>query len=204
MTAFPLFAEPPLSPLDNASLDAFGERQITKKDVFNYTYAVLHDPVYRERYAANLRREFPRVPFYGNTLGDFAQWALWGQKLMMLHADFEAADPYPLERLETGRKPKVRLRADREAGIIDIDSATRLEGVPGEAWGYVLGGKPALEWVLERYRERTPKDETVARLFNAYRFADHKEAVIELLRRVTTVSVETVRVQRAMVREGVR
>ena len=54
---------------------------ITKQDIFHYVYAVLHDPVYREKYAQNLKREFPRIPFFP----DFWQWAVWGEALMALH-----------------------------------------------------------------------------------------------------------------------
>lgn len=66
--------------------------------------------------------------------------------------------------------------------------------IPDEAWQYRLGSRSALEWVLDQYKERTPRDSTIREHFNTYRFADHKEHVIDLLKRVTTVSVETVRI----------
>ncbi|MBI5914203.1 MAG: DNA methyltransferase [Bacteroidetes bacterium] len=69
-------------------------RQIEKEDIFHYTYAVLHDPAYRTKYELNLKREFPRLPFYK----DFWQWAAWGKQLMELHIGYEKAAPYPLER----------------------------------------------------------------------------------------------------------
>ena len=178
------------------------ERDITERDIFHYTYAVLHDPVYREKYALNLKREFPRVPFYE----DFAQWAMWGERLMDLHLNYETVEPYPLRRLDRERvtKPKPRLKADKEAGQIVVDTKTTLSGVPPEAWAYVLGTRTALEWVLERHRERQPRDLTVREKFNTYRLADHKERLIDLLMRVTTVSVETARITKAMVAEGKR
>jgi predicted helicase len=67
---------------------------ITKRDIFHYTYAVLHHPAYRTKYEINLKREFPRLPFYA----DFRQWAAWGQSLMELHLNYEQAAPFPLER----------------------------------------------------------------------------------------------------------
>ncbi len=94
--------------------------------------------------------------------------------------------------------PKPRLKADKTAGTIEIDSATRLEGVPPEAWRYTLGYRSALEWILEEYKETAPRDPTIRARFNTYRLADHKETVIDLLGRVTTVSVETVRIVTAM------
>ena len=69
---------------------------------------------------------------------------------------------------------------------------TTLTGVPNEAWWYELGSRSALEWVLDQYKERKPRDPTIRERFNTYRFADHKERVIDLLRRVCTVSVKTV------------
>jgi len=71
-----------------------------------------------------------------------------------------------------------------------LDTQTTLAGVPPEAWDYKLGNRSALEWILDQYKEKKPKDPTIREKFDTYRFADHKEKVIELLMRVTTVSVE--------------
>lgn len=158
-------------------------------------YGALHDPVYREKYSLNLRREFPRIPFHD----DFWRWADWGEKLMALHIGYESVEPWKLERIDTpdekshkaGLAPKALLRANREMGNIQLDSETQLSGIPVEAWDYRLGNRSALEWILDQYKEKTPKDPTIREKFNTYRFADHKEKVIDLLRRVTRVSVET-------------
>ena len=71
-----------------------GDYGITAEDIFAYTYAVLQDPEYRERYAVDLLREFPRLPLYH----DFGAWKHMGQQLLDLHIGFESVDPYPLER----------------------------------------------------------------------------------------------------------
>ncbi len=78
--------------------------------------------------------------------------------------------------------------------MIEVDTVTTLRGVPAEAWEYRLGTYSALEWMLERYKEKTPKDPTIREKFNTYKFADYKEKVIDLLLRVCTVSVETMRI----------
>jgi predicted helicase len=70
--------------------------------------------------------------------------------------------------------------------------------VPAEAWDYRLGNRSALERVLDQYKEKTPKDPTIREKFNTYRFADCKGKVIDLLARVTTVSVETMKIVAAM------
>jgi predicted helicase len=99
--------------------------------------------------------------------------------------------------------PNALLKADKEAGRILIDGETTLSGIPPEAWQYQLGSRTALEWVLDQYKERKPKDPTIREKFDTYRFADYKEKVINLLARVTTVSVRTVAVVEEM-RRAVR
>ena len=171
----------------------YGDDGITAGDIFAYAYAMLHDPEYREKYAVDLLREFPRLPLYH----DFNAWARMGRELLELHLGFESVEPWPLERVEIymdGQdrvSPKVMLRADKERGGIVLDGKTTLMGVPESAWRYRLGSRSALEWVLDQYKERKPRDPTIAAKFNAYRFADHKERVIDLLQRVCAVSVKT-------------
>ena len=71
-------------------------------------------------------------------------------------------------------------------------------GTPAAAWDYKLGNRSGLELVLDQWKEHKISDPTVAEKFNTYRFADYKEPVIELLRRVTTVSVETLKIVQEM------
>jgi predicted helicase len=176
--------------------------KISKQAIFHYCYAVMHDPSYREKYAQNLKREFPRIPFYAN----FWQWAEWGEALMALHIGYEAVTPFAFGRTDkadakadaAGLNPKVLLRADMTAGSIAIDSETTLRGIPPDAWRYKLGNRCALDWVLDQYKEKKPKDPTIREKFDTYRFAEYKEKVIDLLARVTTVSVETMKLTEAM------
>ncbi|AKE63504.1 helicase domain protein [Microcystis aeruginosa NIES-2549] len=174
----------------------YNDKTITKLDIFHYTYAVLHYPEYRSKYELNLKREFPRLPFYDN----FSQWVEWGSKLMELHINYETVAPYPLTRIDTNNnlKPKTKLKADREKNYINLDDITFLQDIPKIAWEYKLGNRSALEWILDQYKEKKPKDKTIAERFNNYRFADYKETVIDLLQRVCTVSVETMKIIEAM------
>jgi predicted helicase len=200
-------------------VDHYQDNTIRKEEIFHYTYAVLHNPAYRKKYELNLKRDFPRLPFYE----DFRKWAAWGKALMDLHINYETVNPWPLERhdfdvkAEAKRqkemfsvaqeteemytrqpKVKVKLKADKTAGIIEIDELTFLRTIPKEAWEYKLGNRSAIEWVLDQYKEKKPKDSTIAEKFNTYKFADYKEQVIDLLERVCTVSVETVKIVRQM------
>ena len=170
----------------------YGDDGITDEDIFAYVYAMLHDPAYRQRYEIDLRREFPRVYFQE----DFAWWAQKGQELLDLHIGFESADPWPPERIDQPNVEPRRaiLRANQDRGIITLDDTTTLAGIPPEAWEYRLGSRSALEWVLDQYKERNPRDPTIRERFNTYRFTDYKERVIDLLGRVCAVSVSTVHI----------
>ena len=167
----------------------YGDDDISSEDVFAYVYAMLHDPAYRERYEIDLRREFPRVYFQD----DFDWWAQQGRELLDLHLEFETAESWPLERNEKDGVTPTRaiLRADKERGVITLDEQTTLAGIPAAAWEYRLGSRSALEWVLDQYKERKPRDPTIRERFNTYRFADHKERVVALIGRVCTVSTFT-------------
>ena len=167
----------------------YGDKGISVEDVFAYIYAMLHDPAYRHRYEVDLRRDFPRVYFQE----DFAWWAQQGRGLLDLHLGFETAEPWPLERVDKdGVTPKrAILRADKERNVITLDEQTSLAGLPAEAWEYRLGSRSALEWVLDQYKERKPRDPTIRERFNTYRFAEYKERVVDLLGRVCAVSAFT-------------
>ena len=174
----------------------YQDQTITKENIFHYVYAVLHNPDYRQKYEQNLKRDFPRIPFYN----DFFQWVEWGQKLMELHINYETIEPYPLKRVDisTDKTPKAKLKADKVANKIILDDVTTLENIPQIAWEYKLGNRSALEWILDQYKAKKPKDPTIAEKFNTYKFADYKEQVIDLLTRVCTVSFETMQIIESM------
>ncbi len=173
----------------------YNDDAVSKEDIFYYTYSVLHNPNYRKKYELNLKREFPRLPFYA----DFWKWKAWGEKLMDLHLNYETIAPYSLHRIDTkSSNIKPKLKADKPDGKIILDTATTLEDVPAIAWEYQLGNRSALEWILDQYKEKKPRDPTIRDRFNTYCFADYKETVIDLLQRVCTVSVETMAIVREM------
>jgi predicted helicase len=79
-----------------------------------------------------------------------------------------------------------------------VNTSITLKSMLATAWDYKLGNRSALEWILDQYKEKTPKDPTIAKLFNTYKFADYKEQVIDLLDRVCTVSVRTMEIIQQM------
>lgn len=182
------------------------ERPITKGGIFRYVYAILHAPFYRAKYAIELGREFPRVPLIGTTSAHFWKWADWGSDLMDLHINYRKAKRHTLERVEkrdekarkAGLPPKTILRADKAKGLITIDSETVLKDIPSEAWTYRLGARSAIDWILDQYKEPSSKDATIQEKFSNYRFADHKDEVVELVERIVTVSLETERITSQM------
>ena len=143
------------------------ERPITKDAIFRYVYAVLHDPIYRELYALDLKREFPRIPFHT----DFWRWAEWGERLLALHLGYETAEPWPLRRVDVpdersrraGLAPRPVLKADKAIGAIQVDSETQLAGVPPEAWSYRLATAPRSNGYSTSTRSARPRTRPSAR-----------------------------------------
>ena len=182
----------------------YGKRGISKDVIFYYVYAVIHDPVYREKYDLNLKRNFPRIPFYP----DIASWAAWGKQLMTMHIGFQGVKPWPVKRVDkpgkraAGTQPKPILRSemtdDGDKGIVHVDADTDIKGIPTVAWSYRLGNRSAIDWVLDQHKEKKARDPAIAANFEAYQFADYKESMIALLAKVVRVSVETQAITEAM------
>ncbi len=174
----------------------YHDKSISKQAIFNYVYAILHDSVYRTKYEGNLKRELPRIPFYEN----FWKWSECGEQLMNLHTDYEAQDFIRLKRVEHKNSTNnvAKLKADKRLGIVILDDSTSLEGVPKVAWEYKIGNRSAIEWILDQYKEKIPKESIVKEKFYTYQFQDFKEQVLDLILKTTRVSVETMRIIESM------
>jgi predicted helicase len=176
--------------------------RITKEAIFSYVYAVLHDPHYRKKYAQNLKRDYPRIPYYP----DFWTWSKYGKQLFEMHVGFDDINEYRVKRIDkkdkkseaAGLRPKTILKAYPDEGTIVIDSVTTLTDIPARAWSYRLANRTAIEWVLDAYKEKTPKDATIREEFNTYRFANYKEEVITLLAKVIQLCANTVEITNAL------
>jgi predicted helicase len=170
----------------------YQDNTITKENIFEYVYAILHHPEYRQKYDLNLKRDFPRIPFYE----DFKKWANVGKKLVELHLDYEDISLFPLKIVEVKNlkeNPKVKLKANKEIGEIILDENTSLSGIPALAWEYKLGNRSALEWVLDQFKESNSDDINIQDI-EPYQFTDYKDFVIDLIMRLCTVSVETMKI----------
>ena len=186
----------------------YGQNKITGNDIFYYTYAIFNDPKYEKKYKFNLQRNFPRIPLARN----FKLWSSIGRKIFDLHCNFDTVEEYNLDRVDRHvKKNRTRLQlkteeTDNGAAIkIVVDDDTTLEGIPKEVLEYTIGSRNPLEWILEFYKEsknqiqeESCSDKAVRDRFNTYKFADHKEDLITLLKKVTTVCVETVRLRKEL------
>ena len=177
-------------------------REIGKEDVFHYVYAVLHHPAYRERYAADLKRSLPRVPFAPTAAEGGGFWALAeaGRALADLHVGYETAPEADLPLVHEPGTPLdyriEKMKLDAEAGTLRLNPSLTLTGIPPQAHRYVLGNRSALEWLVDQYRVKTDKRSGIAHVPNAA-FA-RGEDLVSLIRRVTHVSVETVGIVEAL------
>ena len=175
--------------------DFYNDIKITKEQIFYYIYAVLHHGQYISKFNLNLKRELPRIPFYDN----FNNLSIIGRELFDLHLNFETAEPYNLKEVikEKIQNPTARLKADKIENKIIIDDKLTLLNVPKKAWNYKLGNQSAIEWILEQYKEKKVRDKSIAekikiKELSPYQFSEHKEKIVELIKRICTVSVKTV------------
>ena len=169
---------------------------IAKWDIFHYTYALLHHPEYRDRYAANLKRDLPYIPY----ASDFWGFANAGARLAEIHIGYEDVDEYQggngapvLQFIETPDVPlnwrvdKMKLSKDKTQ--LKYNDYLTLDGIPSKAFDYRLGNRSALEWVIDQYRVKTDKRSGIV---NDPNREDDPQYIIRLIRKVITVSLETV------------
>lgn len=116
-----------------------------------------------------------------------------------IHTRFKETEKYQINRFDSEpsnirKENRPILNSDIQNRIIEIDAITTLTDIPKDVWRYKLGTYSAIDWVLEQYKEKTPRHKVIQDKFNKYQFSDYKEQVIDLLMRVCTVSVETMRI----------
>ena len=191
--------------------EAYPGEKLTKEDVFYYVYGLLHSPDYRERYADNLGKELPRIPRM-KAAGDFWAFSKAGRALADLHLNYETVEKFPL-KMEPSFKDLVKgefWRVEKMAyGKMKVDGKTvadkttlvynqhiTLKGIPLEAYDYVVNGKSALDWVVERQCVKTDKDSGIVNDANAWatETMGNPKYPLELFQRVITVSLETMKI----------
>ncbi len=170
----------------------YGE-EVTKWDIFHYVYAMLHHPVYRERYAENLKRDLPRIPLLSQREA-FASCVRIGKALMELHLNYETVKESRLKWLENKDVPiswrveKMKLSSEKDA--LRVNEWLTLTGIPQECFQYRLGNRSALEWVIDQYQVSTDARSGIVSDPNQ---EDDEQYIVRLVGKVVTVSVETVK-----------
>ncbi len=176
--------------------------QVDKDGIFYYVYGILHDPGYRTRYAADLKKMLPHIPT-PETLDRFQKVAEIGRRLADLHVNYAEAAPYPLDvqlrpgasasNRETWRVGKMKWKSKTDRSAIIYNGAVTIAGIPDAAHEYMLGSRTALEWLIDRYLVKTDKDSGIVNDPNDW-CDEHDDPtyVVELIKKVTTVSVRTV------------
>lgn len=180
---------------------------ITRWDIFHYVYAVLHHPEYRERYAANLRRELPRIPFVSansassavKDLEVFRSFTKIGKRLAEIHVHYEKQPEYKLKKIEKpGEKLDYRvtkMRLSKDKAQIAYNDFLTLSGIPPETFEYRLGNRSALDWIIDQYQVSTDKRSGIT---NDPNRSDDPTYILRLIGQVITVSLETVSLVRSL------
>lgn len=192
---------------------AYQNADITKEDLFYYIYGLLHSPDYRERFKNNLAKQLPRIPAV-KRFEDFVAFRDAGRVMGDLHVNFESVDPYLvtfkegdhqlINEAQDDPKQFYRVKKTKFGGkgkekdkttVIYNDNIT-LQNIPIEAYDYVVNGKPALEWVMERQVVKTDKASGIVNDANDYanETVGDPKYPLELFQRIITVSLKTMKI----------
>lgn len=182
----------------------YNEEKISKEDIFFYVYGLLHSADYKARYSNDLTKMLPRIP----KVKDFWKFSSAGRNLSDLHLNYESVDPYPLEEevnktvadeyaMYAVHKLTFLGRKDR-SGLVYNQNIT-LRGIPENTFDYQVNGKSALEWLIDRYQVTVHKDSQIRNDPNDYsREVGNPRYIIDLIKRIVTVSLETNRIVNAL------
>ncbi|MEO4002012.1 type ISP restriction/modification enzyme [Mesorhizobium sp. CAU 1732] len=194
---------------------AYPNETITKDDLFHYVYGLLHSEDYLARYADNLSKQLPRIPTV-RTAADFWAFVTAGRELGNLHADYESVELYPVTfkqgdlRLANIPDPEAFYRLTKmkfggsskakDKSVVIYNANITMQDIPLEAYDYVVNGKPALEWVMERQVVKTDKASGIVNDANRYAIetVGNPAYPLELFQRVITVSLETMKIVRSL------
>lgn len=187
----------------------YGSR-VTREDIFYYVYGILHAPDYRTTFAADLKKSLPRLPLVESP-DDFWAFSRAGRSLAELHLGYEHVEPYAGCRIFfaplTNRGDEISYLIDDKMRFGKLDSKTAdkriihynagitIENIPLEAYDYVVNGKSAIEWVMERYAVKTDPASRIENNPNDWcREHDDPKYIYNLLLRIITVSLETMKI----------
>ena len=187
---------------------------VRKEDIFYYIYGILHSEEYRIRFAANLKKELPRIPL----AEDFEFFCVAGRALAELHLNYESAelypltlewnrssdngqvvldafynDPGPVEKIRWGKKRNPETgKMEPDKSVLIYNDRLTFKDIPDIAHRYVVNGRSPLEWMIDRYQVKTDSASGIVNDPNTY--SDDPLYIANLIRRLVTVSVETMKI----------
>ena len=181
-------------------------KSITKEMIFYYVYGILHSEDYRTRFAADLKKSLPRIPLVDD-VNVFMDFYKAGKKLAELHLNYETIPPCPGVKVD-GDRPltgtdddyeyykvvdKMRFRSKQDKSTILYNGHIMVSDIPDKAYEYIVNGKSAIEWILERYCVSIDKKSLIKNDCNDWG-KEHKKPryILDLLLSVINVSVQTV------------
>jgi len=194
---------------------AYPSETISKEDVFYYIYGLLHSEDYKKRYADNLSKELPRIPCVKKA-SDFWAFSQAGRDLAEMHINYESVEPYPVnfaggelfmnqfedkdyrvEQMKFGKRGK-----ETDKSTVIYNHKITMTHIPLEAYEYVVNGKPALEWVMERQAVTKHKESSIVNDANDWAIETMHDAAypLKLFQRVITVSLETMKIVKGLPR----
>ncbi|MBC6819643.1 endonuclease [Acinetobacter baumannii] len=190
--------------------DSYPTETVSKEDIFYYVYGLLHSEDYRTRYADNLTKELPRIPCVKKA-EDFWAFSKAGRDLAHWHLNYETVEPYKA-KLDLGGKSlkqledkdfyvtKMKFPKKDQKDTVIYNNAITIREIPLEAYDYVVNGKSALEWVMERQGVSTHKESGIVNDANDWAIETMGDAKypLELFLRVITVSLETMKIVRSL------
>lgn len=179
----------------------YGAKNITKEDIFYYVYGFLHSPEYRELFANDLKKMLPRLPLVYD-INDFWVFSKAGRKLADLHVNYEEVVPFEGAKVtgtesEFFRVEKMRFPKKNEKDTIIYNSKISISNIPVEAYEYLVNGKSAIEWIMERYAVTTHNDSGIKNDPNDWaEEVENPRYILDLLLSIINVSVLTVGIVR--------
>lgn len=188
--------------LSHAAANSDERFEVAKVDIFYYIYGILHSPEYRKRFESNLKKELPRIPLAEN----FVAFCLAGRELARLHLDYEDIEPWASieedgDSVNPGRTEKMKFgkckkTEDTPKGqdmtVLHVAENMTLRNIPLEAYNYIVNGRSAIGWLMDRYQVRRDKASGIVNDPNEY--SDDPRYIVNLVERVVTVSIKTMEI----------
>ena len=174
----------------------YGRTDLDGDAIFYYAYSILHHAKYREQFSSDLKKGLPHIPLTGKG-DDFEELSTLGKSLAALHLDYEKVAPANLQvegDEKNARVEKMRFgrgeKREKDKSVIHYNPMVTLRNIPLKAYEYVINGRSAIEWVMLRYQVATDKDSGLRNDPNEWGGGSY---ILDLLKRIVTVSLETVR-----------